>query len=228
MGDNGIAFVFSQFVSSGIVPMILALESKGFSKYDGLNSKFHHLKIPRKKDDIDPGRYIVITSSKILATNRQQELINIARSKGNENGQKIRVIIASGAGGEGLDLKWIRQVHIVEPHFHFSQIEQAVGRAIRNNSHIELPVENRNCTIYYHSTEYPKNVNVETVDMHLYRIAMKKRFATQQVRKLIQENSITCNFFKNVNVFDYTRFFGNEIADSKVNKFKFTNKMVVD
>jgi superfamily II DNA or RNA helicase len=228
MGDNGIAFVFSQFVSSGIVPMILALESKGFSKYDGLNSKFHHLKIPRKKDDIDPGRYIVITSSKILATNRQQELINIARSKGNENGQKIRVIIASGAGGEGLDLKWIRQVHILEPHFHFSQIEQAVGRAIRNNSHIELPVENRNCTIYYHSTEYPKNVDVETVDMHLYRIAMKKRFATQQVRKLIQENSITCNFFKNVNVFDYTRFFGNEIVDSKGNKFKFTNKMVVD
>ena len=46
MGDNGIAFVFSQFVSSGIVPMILALESKGFSKYDGFNSKFHHLKIP--------------------------------------------------------------------------------------------------------------------------------------------------------------------------------------
>jgi hypothetical protein len=228
MGDNGVAFVFSQFVSSGIVPMILALESKGFSKYDGLNSKFNHLKIPRKKDDIDPGKYIVITSSRILSTNRQQELINIARTKGNENGQKIRVIIASGAGGEGLDLKWIRQVHILEPHFHFSQIEQAVGRAIRNNSHIELPVENRNCTIYYHSTEYPKNVDVETVDMHLYRIAMKKRFATQQVRKLIQENSITCKFFKNVNVFDYTKFFGNQIVDSKGNKFKFTNKMIVD
>ena len=59
MGDNGIAFVFSQFVSSGIVPMILALESKGFSKYDGLNSKFHHLKIPRKKDDIDPGLSLI-------------------------------------------------------------------------------------------------------------------------------------------------------------------------
>ncbi len=228
MGDNGIAFVFSQFVSSGVIPMMLALESKGFSKYDGLNSKFHHLKIPRKKDEKERGKYIVITSSKILATNRQNELINIAKSKGNENGQKIRVIIASGAGGEGIDLRWIRQTHIMEPHFHFSQIEQAVGRAIRNNSHSELTPENRNCTIFYHTTQYPKGVDIETVDMHLYRIAMKKRQASQTVRKIIQENSITCEFFKNANVFDYTKFFSNYIVDSKGKKFKFTKKMIVD
>jgi len=229
MKDNGIAFVFSQFVSSGVIPIMLALESKGFSKYGGYgsNSKFNHLKIPRK-DLPDRGNYIVVTSNKILATTRMKEYINIARSKGNETGNKIRVIIASGAGGEGLDLKWIRQVHIMEPHFHLSQIEQAVGRAIRNKSHKELPKEKQNCTIFYHATQYPVGINYETIDMHLYRIAMKKRSATIQVRKLIQEYSITCEFFKGVNIFDYNQYFGKFIIDSKGKKFKFTNEMIID
>uniref|UniRef100_A0A6C0L0H0 Helicase ATP-binding domain-containing protein n=1 Tax=viral metagenome TaxID=1070528 RepID=A0A6C0L0H0_9ZZZZ len=229
MKDNGIAFVFSQFVSSGVIPIMLALESKGFSKYGGYgsNSKFNHLKISRK-DLPDRGNYIVVTSNKILATTRMREYINIARSKGNETGNKIRVIIASGAGGEGLDLKWIRQVHIMEPHFHLSQIEQAVGRAIRNKSHKELPREKQNCTIFYHATQYPVGINYETIDMHLYRIAMKKRSATIQVRKLIQEYSITCEFFKGVNIFDYNQYFGKFIIDSKGKKFKFTNEMIID
>ena len=229
MKDNGIAFVFSQFVSSGVIPIMLALESKGFSKYGGFgpNSKFNHLKIPRK-DLPDRGNYIVITSNKILATSRMQEYISIARAKGNETGNKIRVIIASGAGGEGLDLKWIRQVHIMEPHFHLSQIEQAVGRAIRNKSHKELPKEKQNCTIFYHATQYPVGIDYETIDMHLYRIAMKKRHATIQVRKIIQEYSITCEFFKGVNIFDYNQYFGKYIIDSKGKKIKFTNEMIID
>ena len=172
MRDTGIGFIFSQFVSSGVIPMMLALEANGFSKYDGRSDGFRHLQM--KNTVPDRGRYMVITSSRILSTTRLQEYINVSRSKGNESGQKIRVIIASGAGGEGLDLKWIRQVHIMEPHFHFSQIEQAVGRAIRNKSHEGLPIEKQNCTIFYHTTSYPKSVEMETVDMYLYRIKQKK------------------------------------------------------
>ena len=59
-----------------------------------------------------------------------------------------------------------------EPHFHFSQIEQAVGRVIRNNSHIEL--EKKKEIVQFLSFCYPERVNKESVDMYLYRIATAK------------------------------------------------------
>lgn len=210
MSSNGIAFVFSQFIPAGIIPIILALEDNGFSKYQK-NSSFNHLK--NRKDNVDRGKYIVMTSSPIF--NSKKDYFNIARSSENANGNLIRVIIVSKTGGEGLDLKYIRQVHILEPHFHFSHIEQAVGRAIRNNSHRELPLKKRNCTIYYHSTIYPEAIDKETVDMLLYKLAFKKRIASNKVRELIEANSITCKFFKKVNSFDWDGIVGQIIENSK-------------
>ena len=83
----------------------------------------------------------------------------------------------------------------MEPHFHFSQIEQAVGRAIRNNSHSELTPENRNCTIFYHTTQYPKGVDIETVDI-LYRIAMKKDKLLKLSVKLFKKIVLHANSLK--------------------------------
>ena len=221
---DGIAFIFTQFISSGLIPMMLALEAHGFAKYDG-KGKHYHLQANKRKSD--KGNYIVITSSPILATNKMLDLVQESKSPGNEHGEKIKVIIASGAGSEGIDLKWIRQVHIMEPFFHFSQIEQAEGRAFRNNSHVELAPQDRNCTVYYHATKYP-NLDMETVDMYLYRKAIRKRHATNIVRKIIQENSITCEFFKKVNSFDYDTFIGSNIRDSKGNVIKYTKNMIID
>ncbi len=224
---TGIAFVFSQFVNSGIIPMMLALESYGYTKYDGENSDLRHLK--GMGNATSKGKYMTITSNKLVSNpTLLNEYLKVARGKGNENGEKIKVIIASGTGSEGIDLKWIRQVHIMEPHFHFSQIEQAVGRAIRSNSHAELNLTDRNCTIYYHASKYPDDIDKETVDIYLYRIAMSKRSATQNVRKLIQKNSITCKFFKEANEFSYDAFLGKTIKDSKGNEFIYTEDMILD
>lgn len=223
MSSNGIAFVFSQFIPAGIIPIILALEDNGFSKYKK-NASFNHLK--NRKSSVDRGKYIVMTSSPIF--NSKKDYFNIARSSENANGNLIRVIIVSKTGGEGLDLKYIRQVHILEPHFHFSHIEQAVGRAIRNNSHRELPLEKRNCTIYYHSTIYPEANDKETVDMLLYKIAFKKRIASNQVRELIEANSITCKFFEKVNSFDWNAIIDQTIENSKGKSIKISKETIDD
>ena len=45
---------------------------------------------------------------------------------------------------ECLDLKNIREMHILDPWFHLSRIEQIIGRGIRFCSHIQLPKEERN------------------------------------------------------------------------------------
>ncbi len=212
MSSNGVAFVYSRFVDAGVMPIVLALEYNGFSKYDPEN-KSSHLKKEKKEQREKRGNYIVITSD--LAWRAKDEYIKIAKSSKNASGEIIRVIVISQCANEGEDFKHIRQVHILEPDFHYSAIEQAVGRAIRTNSHKDLPEEKRNCTIYYHSTVYPDYIHRETMDMHLYRLSSKKKLAIREVKNLIEANSITCKFFKNVNSIDWNALIDKKIINSK-------------
>ena len=60
----------------------------------------------------------------------------------------VPVLLISAAGSEGLDLKCVRDVVILEPHFHDVRIEQVIGRAVRFRSHDMLPPEDRTVTIH--------------------------------------------------------------------------------
>ena len=63
------------------------------------------------------------------------------------NQGKIKVLLISGAGAEGLDLKGTKLVQIMEPHWNNARIEQVVGRAVRNKSHAHLPDTERNVKV---------------------------------------------------------------------------------
>lgn len=230
--DKGIVFIYSQFIPAGVIPIMLALEQFGFTKYT-TNSSINHLKLPtQEKDKIKKrGKYIVITSDEKYKSD--EKYVNLAKSHENMDGNIIKVIIISSTGSEGLDLKYIRQVHILEPHFNFSEIEQAVGRAVRNNSHKELEPEKRNCTVYYHTTTYPekyanKKINQETVDMHMYKLAFNKKNGSNIIKKIIEENSITCKFFKNFNSFKWSDYIDKNIIDSKGNKLNINYDILHD
>ena len=58
------------------------------------------------------------------------------------------MVLISQAGSEGLDFKYLRQVHIMEPWFHLSKLEQIVGRGIRSCSHKNLPFESSAPTLH--------------------------------------------------------------------------------
>ena len=42
----------------------------------------------------------------------------------------------------------VRQIHLFEPWHNRSRLEQVIGRGIRKCSHISLPLEKRNVTIF--------------------------------------------------------------------------------
>jgi hypothetical protein len=100
------------------------------------------------------------------------------------------VILITKAGSEGLDFKNIRQVHIMEPWYNMSRIDQIVGRAVRNFSHCRLPFEERNVQIYLHAT-LPKNEE-EPADLYVYRFAEKKATQIGQVTRLLKEIAVDC------------------------------------
>jgi hypothetical protein len=59
----------------------------------------------------------------------------------NEN--KLRALLVSSAGGEGLDLKGTRLIQVLDPHWNDEKLKQVEGRGIRYKSHAELPPEER-------------------------------------------------------------------------------------
>lgn len=189
INSKGIVFIYSQYYYSGIYPLAIALEHIGFTKYNSKNitnditvdNKFAHL-------DKRP-TYTIISRDKFLSPNNDQ-CINAARSSANANGDLIKVIIVSKVGTEGIDFKFIREVHILEPWFNMNRMEQIVGRAVRTCSHVKLPTSERNVTIYMHATSY--NQDEESIDIKTYRVAEQKQMRIIHVQRLLKENAIDC------------------------------------
>lgn len=84
------------------------------------------------------------------------------------NNDIITILLISAAGSEGLDLKCVRDVILLEPHFHDVRIEQVIGRAVRYRSHETLPPEERNVTIHRMLLCKPSNESEtwEEIDKH--------------------------------------------------------------
>lgn len=74
----------------------------------------------------------------------------------NQDSDKGKVLLLSSSGGEGLDLKGVRKVQVLEPHFNRSKIDQVVSRAVRYKSHEHLPEDQRNVNIEYYQAVRPR------------------------------------------------------------------------
>ena len=64
------------------------------------------------------------------------------------NSGAIRLLFISKAGGEGLDLKETKNVVIMETSWNEAAERQAIGRAVRFQSHTHLPFEDRVVHVY--------------------------------------------------------------------------------
>lgn len=105
------------------------------------------------------------------------------------NKGKIRTLIVSSSGGEGLDLRNTRHVHILEPHWNEAKIDQVVGRSIRYGSHAALKPKDRTVTVYRYNSLLPKQVHgiflktekrPTSVDQYLRVLADKKKKLNQE------------------------------------------------
>jgi hypothetical protein len=207
--SEGIVLIYSQYIDGGVVPMALALEEMGFARYShSYAGKHRHLfkraptepldavtMLPKSEmtdsNSFQPAQYIMITGDKGLSPSNTED-VKFATNPDNMDGSKVKVIIISKAGSEGLDFKAIRQIHILEPWFNMNRIEQIIGRGVRNLSHCALPFKKRNVQIYLHSTLID-GVEEEAADMYLYRLAEKKARQIGEVTRLLKESAADCN-----------------------------------
>lgn len=67
---------------------------------------------------------------------------------GNSDGSLCRTFCITSAGAEGLSLKNVRRVHIMEPFWNSVRTDQVKGRAVRICSHIDLDLAERNVEVF--------------------------------------------------------------------------------
>jgi len=155
----------------------------------------------RENHKFSPAFYALLTASDVSTMEKQSlplspnntAVINIARNIANKDGHKIKVVVGSQVAGEGLDLRYIREVHILEGWFHLSKEEQIVGRGIRYCSHNALPRQKRNCTINLYVNVFPEEMNKETIDQYSYRTAMNKAVRMGNVSRALKRGAADCN-----------------------------------
>lgn len=192
---NGLSFLFSQYVGGGALPIAAALEMNGWCRvlHDGTPAPLLATTKPGK----DTKFYILLTSSKGLAPEFAKLLrygtqldCNTANGPFLKDGvRRVQAILGSQITSEGLDLKCIRQLHVLDGWYHLNRIEQIVGRGVRFCSHSLLPPEERNCTVYLHALCIPE---YETADLYAYRLAVKKARYVGEVSRLMKVYAWDC------------------------------------
>ena len=87
---------------------------------------------------------------------------------GNDRGDLCRVFCITSAGAEGLSLKNVRAVHIMEPYWNDVRMAQVKGRAVRICSHAELPPEERTVDVFtYVSVFSPASQKAREGDLRI-------------------------------------------------------------
>ena len=200
--------------------MAIALEHMGFEKYGSgkpvlnypeykksvkIGTKMEPLgynSLPKSKsktkEAFKRGKYMILSGEPDFSKNNAKEL-KVAISDNNKNGEEIKIILGTEVAAEGIDLKYVREVHIIDPWRHLNKIEQIIGRGIRYCSHSGLDIKKRNVTVFLH-TGVGDDPNIESTDTYIYRQAEIKTRQIGLVEKMLKINAIDCYLFHNSNV----------------------------
>ena len=227
INSSGLVFVYSEYIESGTLPVALALEQAGYERYVisnqnqlldysknskggggkntprcyrcGENIKHsNHNESNKKYHKFKVGKYAIL-SGDFADIKDITNHIQIFNGVKNLYGEELRVIIGTVRLSEGIDLHNIRHVHIMEPWWNLSRIEQIIGRAVRHKSHVKLPLDERNVEIYNYATISPNN-DKETIDLYKYKEAESKDIKIKNIEYILKKSAVDCNVFKDNNV----------------------------
>lgn len=118
-------------------------------------------------------------------------------------GKLVKMMMITQSGAEGISLKNVRRVLIMEYFWNSVRIKQVIGRAVRTCSHEMLPVEERNVEIFTYIMRFTKEQmmadftlrrqdNEMTTDQHIYNLAVKKENIINEFLNMLKSSSFDC------------------------------------
>jgi superfamily II DNA or RNA helicase len=136
--SEGPVFIYSNYVTYGVEPMAVVLSALGYTSFTGQDgeNKYFIWKGGLNPDDV----------------NQAKDVFN---SIENKDGSLIKVMFGTQSVMEGVDFKRVRQIHILDPWWNDSRMQQVIARGIRLCSHAGVPPEQRNVDVFIHLSTVP-------------------------------------------------------------------------
>lgn len=215
----GKALVYSQFRTvEGIGIFSIVLDKIGFIQVDIKKIKGEYKLVNKNcfDDKYDNKRYVIFNDDAertgILMAIFNGVLDDVPNSikeeidknkKSNLYGDNVKVMMITESAAEGVSFSNVRRVLLMEPYWNNVIIEQVIGRAIRNRSHINLPLEDRNVQAFQYimtsTPEQQKNNatfriqdDAKTTDEAILELANKKQAINSVFLEMLIETSIDC------------------------------------
>ena len=179
--SNGLVFVYSQFTSvEGSAIFSMVLETNGYAPFGSSSNK---------------PKFALYSGS--VNYKKRKEIIDTFTSNKNKYGKDLKIILASAAGAEGLDLQNIRQIHIMEPYWNEILIKQVIGRGVRRNSHLDLKPNERNVEVFRYLSVFSDQDKVGqreklSTDEYIMEVAMSKERITNELLMTLKESAVDC------------------------------------
>lgn len=172
---KGSSLVYSQFLGmEGIGIFTIVMQANGFDpiiiRSEKVGKQFTFVFSPESEASIRLGpqanrpRFILFTGGEAEEVRKVNidlfnanfdslppEILKVIMEsgyKGNKIGELCRVFCITSAGAEGLSLKNVRAVHIMEPYWNDVRMAQVKGRAVRICSHMDLKPEERTVEVF--------------------------------------------------------------------------------
>ena len=177
----GLVFVYSQFTSvEGSAVFSMVLEANGYSPFGSSSNK---------------PKFALYSGS--INYKKRKEIVDTFTSSANKYGKNLKIILASAAGAEGLDLKNIRQIHIMEPYWNEILVKQVIGRGVRRNSHSELKPSERNVEVFRYLAVFTEKEKVQlreklSTDEYVMDVALSKERITNELLMCMKESAVDC------------------------------------
>jgi hypothetical protein len=190
--STGKIYISSQFIKSGVHVIAMLLEEMGYNRMKYVGGQFIISNLLKTNPSNSPS-YIMVTGDTLQISKYIDKFNHID----NITGDNIQIIIGSEVVQQGVSLFGIREIHILEPWWNYSRIEQIIGRGIRDCSHINLPPKKRNIIIYNYISTYK---NEFTNDLNQLTKTLDKNINIKKVSRLLKQNAIDCFISKNINV----------------------------
>lgn len=179
--SQGPIFIYSNFRGySGVIIITELLNFHGYLDY--------------KTNGVGNKRYAIFSGKE--SKKFKDKIKSIFNQNNNSDGSQIKMIIGTSSAKQGITLLRVSEVHIYEPYFNYSLLEQVMGRAIRFCSHKDLPKEKQLVNVFIYLAVYKKFMTIDQVIMSL---ALEKYKLSSPFYKALKESAIDCFLFKNIN-----------------------------
>lgn len=204
----GKSLLYSQFRTvEGLGIMRLVLNQAGYKEVEVSGPD---LRVVNDDEVMSPQydnkRYITFNADR----DKTNMLLTMFNDDDNLRGKGIRLLLITQSGAEGISLKCVRHVMIMEPFWNTIRLSQVIGRAVRAKSHELLPEIERDVTVTLYTASFTKQMladnftirhqdDSKTTDTHVLDIAKKKDKIVQVFLDELKATAVDCRNNAQVN-----------------------------